>query len=134
MQGEVQKKLDIAANEILLDTCAWGGQVAGMASEELPDGLRDPAAAPQGSYLLLFDPLDGSSQHRRQRLGRHHLLDPARARRRRRTPAEADFLQPGTEQVAAGYAIYGPTTMLVLTVGDGVARLHARPRASATSC
>ena len=80
-----------------------------------------PNRYPQGEYLLLFDPLDGSSQHRRQRLHRHHLLGAAASPEACPASSEDDFLQPGSQQVAAGYCVYGPQTTLVLTVGDGVA-------------
>jgi fructose-1,6-bisphosphatase I/sedoheptulose-1,7-bisphosphatase len=119
VQGEQQQKLDVIANDIFLRANEWGGQLAGMASEELDDPYAIPEGYPRGKYLLTFDPLDGSSNIdvnvsvgsifsilRAPIAGEHARVD--------------DFLQPGTEQVAAGYAIYGPSTLLVLTVGTGV--------------
>lgn len=117
VQGEVQKKLDVLTNEAILHHCEWGGQLAGMASEEMDDPYRIPDDYPRGRYLLVFDPLDGSSNsdvnvsvgtifsiYSRSTAGDAEL---------------ADYLRPGTEQLAAGYAIYGPSTMMVLTLGNG---------------
>lgn len=117
VQGEVQKKLDVLTNEAILHHCEWGGQLAGMASEEMDDPYRIPDDYPRGRYLLVFDPLDGSSNsdvnvsvgtifsiYSRPSAGDAEL---------------ADYLRPGTEQLAAGYAIYGPSTMMVLTLGNG---------------
>jgi len=121
VQGEVQKKLDIIANEVLIEANEWGGHLAAMASEEMDGIYMVPNRYPQGEYLLLFDPLDGSSNIdvnvsigtifsvlRKPETGGSGV-------------SEQDFLQPGNRQVAAGYCIYGPQTTLVLTVGDGVA-------------
>jgi len=117
VQGETQQKLDVLANEAMLRSCEWGGLVAGMASEELDDPYPIPNEYPRGHYLLVFDPLDGSSNTDvNVSVGtifsvlRHDRSDP---------PAAADYLQPGRQQVAAGYAIYGPATMLLITVGKG---------------
>jgi fructose-1,6-bisphosphatase I / sedoheptulose-1,7-bisphosphatase len=117
VQGEQQVKLDVASNEVILKSCEWGGLVAGMASEELDDPYPIPAEFPRGRFLLVFDPLDGSSNADvNVSIGtifsilRHDRQD---------APKVEDFLQKGVEQVAAGYAIYGPSTMLVLTVGKG---------------
>ncbi|MDI1340360.1 MAG: class 1 fructose-bisphosphatase [Burkholderiaceae bacterium] len=117
VQGETQKKLDVLANEALIKSCEWGGLVAGMASEENDEPVPIPAEFRRGPYLLVFDPLDGSSNTDvNVSVGTiFSILSHAGDR----PPAEADFLQPGCEQVAAGYAIYGPATMLVLTVGKG---------------
>lgn len=117
VQGEVQKKLDVLTNEAILHHCEWGGQLAGMASEEMDDPYRIPDDYPRGRYLLVFDPLDGSSNsdvnvsvgtifsiYSRSTAGDAEL---------------ADYLRPGTEQLAAGYAIYGPSTMMMLTLGNG---------------
>ena len=125
VQGEIQKKLDIIANEVLIEANEWGGHLAAMASEEMEGIYVVPNRYPQGEYLLLFDPLDGSSnidvnvsigtifsvlkkQETQGQDGSHGV-------------SEQDFLQPGNKQVAAGYCVYGPQTTLVLTVGDGVA-------------
>ncbi|MDX3907605.1 MAG: class 1 fructose-bisphosphatase [Pigmentiphaga sp.] len=121
VQGEVQKKLDVLSNEILLEANEWGGQLAAMASEEMETVHLVPTHYPKGEYLLLFDPLDGSSNiDVNVSIGTIFsvLRVPESARGREIT--EQDFLQPGTRQVVAGYALYGPQTMLVLTVGTGV--------------
>ncbi|MDE2121606.1 MAG: class 1 fructose-bisphosphatase [Betaproteobacteria bacterium] len=117
VQGETQKKLDVLSNDAMIQACEWGGLVAGMASEEMDDPYALPKQFERGPFLLVFDPLDGSSNIdvnvsvgtifsvlRMTRIGE---------------PGAADYLRPGVEQVAAGYAIYGPATMLVLTVGKG---------------
>ncbi|HET9646180.1 MAG TPA: class 1 fructose-bisphosphatase [Burkholderiaceae bacterium] len=119
VQGEVQKKLDVISNEVLIEANQWGGHLAAMASEEMDTIHLVPDRYPQGEYLLLFDPLDGSSNidvnvsigtifSVLRKVGHHHGV------------SEQDFLQPGRFQAAAGYCVYGPQTTLVLTVGDGV--------------
>lgn len=124
VQGEMQKKLDIIANEVLIDANEWGGHLAAMASEEMEGIYVVPNRYPKGEYLLMFDPLDGSSNiDVNVSIGtifsvlRRHNEDPTRVD----PVCESDFLQPGKQQVAAGYCIYGPQTVLVLTVGNGVA-------------
>ena len=125
VQGEVQKKLDVIANEVLIEANEWGGHLAAMASEEMEGIYSVPNRFPQGEYLLLFDPLDGSSNIdvnvsigtifsvlRKQPASKQVFDTPV---------GDADFLQPGSQQAAAGYCVYGPQTTLVLTVGDGVA-------------
>lgn len=119
VQGEIQKKLDIIANEVLIEANEWGGHLAAMASEEMEGIHVVPNRYPQGEYLLLFDPLDGSSNiDVNVSIGTIFsvLVKPEGA-----GVSEQDFLQAGTKQVAAGYCVYGPQTTLVLTVGDGVA-------------
>lgn len=119
IQGEAQKKLDVISNEILLEANAWGGHLAGMASEEMDHAVPVPRhdGDSDQKYLLLFDPLDGSSNidvnisvgtifSVLPYLGQGEVVDE-------------DFLQPGTSQVAAGYCTYGPSTMLMLTIGNG---------------
>ena len=120
VQGEVQKKLDIIANDVLIEANEWGGHLAAMASEEMDSIHVVPNRYPQGEYLLMFDPLDGSSNiDVNVSIGTiFSVLKKADANT---AVTEADFLQPGTQQVAAGYCVYGPQTTLVLTVGDGVA-------------
>ena len=120
VQGEVQKKLDIIANDVLIEANEWGGHLAAMASEEMDTIHAVPNRYPQGEYLLLFDPLDGSSNiDVNVSIGTiFSVLKKADASTMVR---ESDFLQAGTRQVAAGYCVYGPQTTLVLTVGDGVA-------------
>ncbi|MPS26776.1 class 1 fructose-bisphosphatase [Pigmentiphaga sp.] len=121
VQGEVQKKLDVLSNEILLEANEWGGQLAAMASEEMETVHLIPTHYPKGEYLLLFDPLDGSSNiDVNVSIGTIFSVLRAPAEARGREIAEQDFLQPGTQQVVAGYALYGPQTMLILTVGTGV--------------
>jgi len=119
VQGEDQKPLDVVANEIILETCEWGGQLCGMASEEMEEPYSIPAEYPKGSYLLLFDPLDGSSNiDVNVTVGTIFsiLCAPPGVTH----PTVSDFLQPGTKQIAAGFALYGPTSMIVLTLGGGV--------------
>ncbi len=124
VQGEAQKKLDVLSNDILLDANEWGGHLAAMASEEMDLPHLVPHRFPKGEYLLTFDPLDGSSNiDVNVSIGTIFsvLKCPEGADLSTPEAAEKAFLQPGTAQVAAGYAVYGPTTLLVLTVGDGVA-------------
>jgi fructose-1,6-bisphosphatase I/sedoheptulose-1,7-bisphosphatase len=118
VQGETQAKLDVVANGIFLRANEWGGNVAGMVSEELDEPYVLPPQHPRGKYLLLFDPLDGSSN-----IDVNVAVGSIFSVLRAPTPGcdakPEDFLQPGSEQVCAGYAIYGPSTMLVLSVGHG---------------
>jgi fructose-1,6-bisphosphatase I len=122
IQGEQQKKLDVISNEILLEANEWGGHLAAIASEEMEHPYAIPNRYPKGEYLLIFDPLDGSSnidvnvsvgtifsvlRCPEHWTGTEHVQEQA-------------FFQPGTQQVAAGYAVYGPSTILVLTLGHGV--------------
>jgi fructose-1,6-bisphosphatase I len=121
VQGEIQKKLDIIANEVLIEANEWGGHLAAMASEEMEGIYVVPNRYPQGEYLLLFDPLDGSSNiDVNVSIGTIFsvLKKPEGSGA---GVSEQDFLQCGSKQVAAGYCVYGPQTTLVLTVGDGVA-------------
>jgi len=123
VQGEVQKPLDVISNEIFIRTTEWSGNLAGMASEEMEQPYQIQDAYPRGKCLIVFDPLDGSSNiDVNVSVGSifsilrapQDVIDSGRA------VTEADFLQPGTSQIAAGYAIYGPVAMFVLTVGNGV--------------
>ncbi len=121
VQGEVQKKLDVIANEMLLEANEWGGHLAAMASEEMETIHRIPNRYPKGEYLLLFDPIDGSSNiDVNLSVGTIFSVLKAREAVSGRDVTEEDFLQTGRKQVAAGYAIYGPQSLLVLTVGTGV--------------
>ncbi|KQP20973.1 class 1 fructose-bisphosphatase [Pseudorhodoferax sp. Leaf265] len=120
VQGEVQKKLDIIANEVLIEANEWGGHLAAMASEEMEGIYVVPNRYPQGEYLLLFDPLDGSSNID-VNVSIGTIFSVLKKPDDHPGVQEADFLQAGAKQVAAGYCIYGPQTTLVLTVGDGVA-------------
>ena len=119
IQGEVQKKLDVISNEILLEANEWGGHLAAMASEEMETIRLIPSRYPKGEFLLLFDPLDGSSNID-VNVSIGTIFSVLKAPEGMTEPTEQDFLQPGAQQVAAGYAVYGPQTMLVLTTGNGV--------------
>jgi fructose-1,6-bisphosphatase I/sedoheptulose-1,7-bisphosphatase len=123
VQGEEQKKLDVLSNDLFVRANEWGGHLAGMASEEMDEPYNIPSMYPRGKYLLVFDPLDGSSNiDVNVSVGSifsvlrapHAVIDSGR------DVTAQDFLQPGCQQLAAGYALYGPSTMLVLTVGTGV--------------
>ena len=119
VQGEVQKKLDVISNEILLEANEWGGHLAAMASEEMEDIHPIPNRYPKGECLLVFDPLDGSSNID-VNVSIGTIFSVLKAPDGMTEPTEQDFLQPGAKQVAAGYALYGPQTLLVLTTGNGV--------------
>ncbi len=119
VQGETQKKLDVITNEVFIKANEWAGHLAAMASEEMDDIYPIPARYPRGKYLITFDPLDGSSNiDVNISVGTIFsiLLCPEGVT----NPTAADFMQPGTQQVCAGYALYGPATMMVLTSGHGV--------------
>lgn len=118
VQGEAQKKLDVLSNEILLQANAWGGHLAACASEEMEDPQPIPDVYPKGNYLLLFDPLDGSSNID-VNISVGTIFSVLHCPDDVTHPATEHFLQPGTAQVAAGYAVYGPSTVLVLTLGHG---------------
>ena len=123
VQGEdcvrTQMNLDLMANDIFVRTNEWGGQLAGMLSEERAEPYTIPTEFPRGKYLLLFDPLDGASNID-VNVSVGSVFSVLRCPDGICEPTENDFLQPGTAQVCAGYAIYGPATMLVLTTGRGV--------------
>jgi fructose-1,6-bisphosphatase I len=122
VQGEMQKTLDVLSNEILLEANEWGGNLAALASEEMESPAPIPTHYPRGEYLLLIDPLDGSSNiDVNISVGTIFsvLPCPSGPDGKPCEPDEQAFLQPGRRQVAAGFAVYGPTTLLVLTVGDG---------------
>jgi len=122
VQGETVQKLDVLSNEILLEANEWGGNLAALASEEMEEPRPIPTHYPKGEYLLMFDPLDGSSNiDVNISVGTIFsvMRCPKKADGRLCEPEEAAFLQPGRHQVAAGFAVYGPTTVFVLTVGDG---------------
>ena len=123
VQGETQKKLDVISNDMFIKANEWGGHLAGMASEEMEQPYPIPPEYPRGKYLLVFDPLDGSSNiDVNVSVGSIFsvLRAPQAVVDAGRALTVDDFLQPGAQQVAAGYALYGPTTMFVLTVGSGV--------------
>jgi fructose-1,6-bisphosphatase I / sedoheptulose-1,7-bisphosphatase len=126
VQGETQKKLDVIADEIFLRATHWGGDLAGMVSEENETPIRMPKGHARGKYLLVFDPLDGSS-NTDVNVAVGSIFSILRAPDPGKDAQTQDFLQPGSEQLAAGYAIYGPSTMLILTVGNGVAGFTLDP-------
>lgn len=118
VQGETQKKLDVIANDIMCQACAESGYVSGIASEEMDHALQVPENCEVGPYLVLFDPLDGSSNiDINVSIGTIFSILPAGTPHRDVTDEE--FLQPGINQLAAGYVIYGPQTQLVFTMGHG---------------
>ncbi|MGS5085880.1 class 1 fructose-bisphosphatase [Hydrogenophaga sp. A37] len=130
VHGEEQKKLDVISNEYFTQMTEWGGHLAGMASEEMDHPYQIPPTLQRGKYMLVFDPLDGSSNiDVNVTVGSIFsvLRAPQDVIDSGRDVVEADFLQPGAQQLAAGYALYGPTTMLVLTVGNGVAGFTLDP-------
>jgi fructose-1,6-bisphosphatase I len=118
VQGEAQKKLDVLSNEILMEANAWGGHLAGLASEEMDHSQPISDVYPRGNYLLLFDPLDGSSNID-VNVSVGTIFSVLRCPEGVTSPGDEHFLQPGTAQLAAGYCVYGPQTTLVLTVGNG---------------
>ncbi len=114
VQGEEQKKLDVISNDYLIDALKANSNVGGLASEELDEFTP---AQENGKYLVLFDPLDGSSNiDINMCVGTIFSILPAQ---NSITQAE-DFMQAGSQQAAAGYVLYGPSTMMALTVGAGV--------------
>ena len=117
-QGEVQQPLDVVSNEIFLRATEWSGHVAGMVSEELDAPYHIPAPYARGRYLLCFDPLDGSSNID-VNMSVGSIFSVRRAPEGDAVPAAEDFLRDGTTQVCAGYAVYGPSSLLVLTLGRG---------------
>ncbi|WP_455198196.1 class 1 fructose-bisphosphatase [Kaarinaea lacus] len=119
VQGETQKKLDILSNDIFLKANQWGGHLAAMASEEMDDIYPIPPQYPKGKYLLTFDPLDGSSNID-VNLSVGSIFSILRCPDGIANPTAESFLQPGTQQVCGGFTLYGPSTMLVLTTGNGV--------------
>jgi fructose-1,6-bisphosphatase I len=121
VQGEAQKRLDVVANEVLVEANEWGGQLAAMVSEEMEAPYRIPNRYPRGGFLLVMDPLDGSS-NLDVNISVGTIFSVLRCPEGCVTdPDEKAFLQPGSKQVAAGFTVYGAATILVLTVGNGVA-------------
>jgi fructose-1,6-bisphosphatase I len=119
VHGEEQQLLDLVANEIMLRECEWGGKLCGMASEELEAPYLIPPAYPRGRYLLVFDPLDGSS-NLDVNVTVGTIFSVLRAPDGISEPSAEAFLQPGTAQLAAGFTLYGPASMIVITLGAGV--------------
>ncbi len=123
VQGEEQKKLDVLANDLLLEALSQNQHCAGVASEELDDAT--PANA-DGGLLVLFDPLDGSSNiDINMAVGTIFSILPYQ--RQGQTSENSDFLQAGDAQLAAGYLLYGTSTMLALTVTDNVVMFSLDP-------
>ncbi len=120
VQGETQKKLDVIANDLFLKSNTWGGHVAAMASEEMEEIYLLPKQYPRGKYLLLFDPLDGSTNIDVNGPVGTIFSILRRPDGSEGEPSMREFLQPGAQQVCAGYVLYGPSSMLVLTSGHGV--------------
>lgn len=119
VQGETQKKLDVISNDVLMQGTERGGNLAAMASEEMEDIYNIPGNYPKGKYLLLFDPLDGSSNID-VNISVGTIFSILKCADGVTEPTKEHFMQPGTKQVCAGYALYGPSTLLVLTIGNGV--------------
>lgn len=117
VHGEQQIKLDILANDAMISTCECGGQLAGMASQELQEAYAIPDQFVRGKYLLVFDPLDSSS-NTDTNVSVGTIFSVLKFNDEGAPTAES-YLQPGREQVAAGYALYGPATMLVISIGCG---------------
>ncbi len=120
IQGETQKKLDVISNDLFIKRNEWAGHVAALASEEMNDVYHLPPQYPRGKYLLVFDPLDGSSNTDVNGAVGTIFSILRRLEGATGEPTEEDFLQPGVRQVCAGYALYGPSSMMVLTTGHGV--------------
>ncbi|MGH3623714.1 MAG: class 1 fructose-bisphosphatase [Sciscionella sp.] len=119
VQGEAQKKLDVICNEVMINETEWAGYLTAMASEEMEDFYPIPARYPRGKYLLVFDPLDGSSNID-VNISVGTIFSILRSPSSEADAHVEDFLQCGGQQVCAGFVLYGPATMLVLTTGDGV--------------
>jgi fructose-1,6-bisphosphatase I len=115
VQGEEQKKLDVRANDILIETFDYGGLVSFVASEELEEPHVYQGEAGTAKYTVLFDPMDGSSN-----IDVNGTLGTIFSIRPRLTGTVNDLLRPGTEQVAAGYILFGPAVLFVYSIGDGV--------------
>ncbi|HYQ91957.1 MAG TPA: class 1 fructose-bisphosphatase, partial [Candidatus Competibacteraceae bacterium] len=128
VQGETQKKLDVISNELFLRRNEFSGHVAAMASEEMDGIYQLPKQYPRGKYLLLFDPLDGSTNIDVNGAVGTIFSILRRSESATGEPSEEEFLQPGVKQVCAGYALYGPSTMIVLTTGFGVNGFTLDPR------
>ncbi|MFZ3143349.1 class 1 fructose-bisphosphatase [Psychrobacter glacincola] len=123
VQGEDQKKLDVLANDLLLNALAQNRHCAGVASEELDDAT--PANI-DGSLLVLFDPLDGSSNiDINMAVGTIFSILPYQ--RQGQVSENSDFLQAGNQQLAAGYLLYGTSTVLALTITDNVVMFSLDP-------
>lgn len=119
VQGEVQKKLDIITNDVMVNHLNWTGHLAAMVSEEIEEIIQISDGMPKGNYLIAFDPLDGSSNID-VNISVGTIFSILRCPEGVTNPTVDDFMQPGTQQVCAGFCVYGPTTMMILTTGNGV--------------
>ncbi|MDH5544504.1 MAG: class 1 fructose-bisphosphatase [Gammaproteobacteria bacterium] len=126
VQGETQKKLDVMSNEMFITSTQWGGHLAGMASEEEDDVYQIPSEFPKGKYLMYFDPLDGSSNID-VNLTVGSIISITKCPDGITNPTKDDYLIPGTKQVFGGFCLYGPSTMLVFTTGNGVNGFTLQP-------
>jgi fructose-1,6-bisphosphatase I len=121
VHGENVRKLDEYANEVIIRSMDHGGHLCAMASEEEKDIIRIPEEFKKGKYILVFDPLDGSSNiDVNITIGTIFSLYKRKDPASRKDGAEADVLQPGIKQVAAGYTLYGSSTLMCYTTGNGV--------------
>jgi len=124
VQGECQKKLDVISNDLIKYCLKGMPEVKGMASEEEADPV---ACNPDGEFLVLFDPLDGSSNiDVNVTVGT--IFSVLKASANDDATHESTYLQSGKQQVAAGYVLYGPSTLLVLTTGNGTHTFTLDPR------
>jgi fructose-1,6-bisphosphatase len=118
-QGEAQKKLDVISNDVMIGETEWTGHLAAMVSEEMADVYPIPATERRGKYLLVFDPMDGSGNIDAN-ISVGTIFSILRSPDPGGQPRAEHFFQPGVAQVCAGFALYGPCTMLILTTGEGV--------------
>jgi len=119
VQGEEQKKMDIITNEVFIEALENNGHVAALASEEMEEVYNLAADKPRGHYMVTFDPLDGSS-NMDVNVSVGTIFSILKAPKGVENPSASDFMQPGTTQVAAGYCLYGPSSIMVITTGQGV--------------
>nr|CAA6799654.1 MAG: Fructose-1,6-bisphosphatase, type I (EC [uncultured Thiotrichaceae bacterium] len=119
VQGEEQKKMDIITNDVFIEALENNGHVAALASEEMEAVYNLPADKPRGPYMVTFDPLDGSS-NMDVNVSVGTIFSIIKAPEGVENPTADDFMQPGTTQIAAGYCLYGPSAIMVLTTGNGV--------------
>lgn len=117
IQGETQVQLDVLTNDVFIEALTKNGTVSGLASEEMDHPVALNVSSENAEFLVVFDPLDGSSNVAvNVSVG---SIFSILAAPKTRAPADSDYLQKGSQQLAAGYAIYGPATMLVMTTGSG---------------
>ncbi|MEZ5476627.1 MAG: class 1 fructose-bisphosphatase [Thiolinea sp.] len=119
VQGEEQKKMDVITNDVFIEALENNGHVAALASEEMEEVYQLPEGRQRGRYLVTFDPLDGSS-NMDVNVSVGTIFSILKAPKGVENPEAEDFLQPGTRQVAAGYCLYGPSSIMVMTTGNGV--------------